>query len=257
VCGFSATLTPTAYFQQALGLDQDCDSRVLEAAFPARQLGVCIGTYVDTRYREREQHIDNICESIARCYRVRPGNYLVFFSAYYFMQQVHARFSLLYPDIDSLLQQREFDEAAQRQFLSRFFDADRQLGFAIMGGRFAEGIDYQGDALIGAIIVGVGLPQANTEQQLIQQDFDTLGLDGFDYAFRFPGLIRVKQSAGRVIRDEQDRGVVILLDRRFQQSGYARHLPAHWHPVHCKNAESLEQSLTAFWKDMENINAPD
>ncbi len=219
VCGFSATLTPTAYFQQALGLDQDCDSRVLEAVFPARQLAVCIGTYVDTRYREREQHIDNICESIARCYRVRPGNYLVFFSAYYFMQQVHARFSLLYPEINSLLQQREFDEAAQRQFLSRFFDADRQLGFAIMGGRFAEGIDYQGDALIGAIIVGVGLPQANTEQQLIQQDFDTLGLDGFDYAFRFPGLIRVKQSAGRVIRDEQDCGVVILLDRRFQQSG--------------------------------------
>jgi Rad3-related DNA helicase len=257
VCGFSATLTPTAYFQQALGLDQDCNSRVLEAVFPARHLAVCIGTYVDTRYRQREQHIDNICESIARCYRAHPGNYLVFFSAYYFMQQVHARFSALHPEINSLMQQREFDESAQQQFLSRFFDADRQLGFAIMGGRFAEGIDYQGDALIGAIIVGVGLPQANTEQQLIQQDFDSLGLDGFDYAFRFPGLIRVKQSAGRVIRSEQDRGVVILLDRRFQQSGYARHLPAHWSPVHCKDADSLEQSLTAFWKDMEKTDAPD
>ena len=257
VCGFSATLTPTAYFQQALGLDQDCISRVLEAGFPTRQLAVSIGTYVDTRYREREQHIDHICEAIARCYRVRPGNYLVFFSAYTFMQQVHARFTERYPEINCLLQQREFDEAAQQQFLSCFFDADRQLGFAIMGGRFAEGIDYQGDALIGAIIVGVGLPQANTEQQLIQQDFDTLGLDGFDYAFRFPGLIRVKQSAGRVIRSEQDRGVVILLDRRFQQSGYARHLPVHWQPVHCKNAESLEQSLTGFWREMENINAQD
>jgi len=257
VCGFSATLTPTAYFQQALGLDQDCNSRVLEAVFPARHLAVRIGTYVDTRYRQREQHIDNICESIARCYRVHPGNYLVFFSAYYFMQQVHARFSELHPAIDSLMQQREFDESAQQQFLSRFFDAKRQLGFAIMGGRFAEGIDYQGDALIGAIIVGVGLPQANTEQQLIQQDFDSLGLDGFDYAFRFPGLIRVKQSAGRVIRGEQDRGVVILLDRRFQQSGYARHLPAHWNPVHCKDADSLEQSLTAFWKEMEKTDAPD
>jgi DNA excision repair protein ERCC-2 len=257
VCGFSATLTPTAYFQQALGLDQDCNSRVLEAVFPARHLAVRIGTYVDTRYRQREQHIDNICESIALCYRAHPGNYLVFFSAYYFMQQVHARFSALYPEINSLMQQREFDESAQQQFLSRFFDAERQLGFAIMGGRFAEGIDYQGDALIGAIIVGVGLPQANTEQQLIQQDFDSLGLDGFDYAFRFPGLIRVKQSAGRVIRSEQDRGVVILLDRRFQQSSYARHLPTHWSPVHCKDADSLEQSLTAFWKEMENTDAPD
>jgi Rad3-related DNA helicase len=256
VCGFSATLTPTTYFQQALGLDEECDSRVLEAVFPAKHLAVRIGTYVDTRYREREQHIDNICESIARCYRIRPGNYLVFFSAYYFMQQVHARFTEREPQINSLLQQREFDDAAQQQFLSRFFEAERQLGFAIMGGRFAEGIDYQGDALIGAIIVGVGLPQANTEQQLIQQDFDSLGLDGFDYAFRFPGLIRVKQSAGRVIRSEQDRGVVILLDRRFQQPGYARHLPAHWQPVHCKDADSLEQSLQAFWRDMENIDAP-
>jgi len=212
---------------------------------------------VDTRYRERERHIDGICESIARCYRVHPGNYLVFFSAYYFMQQVHARFSELYPEIDSLLQQREFDESAQQKFLSRFFEARRQLGFAIMGGRFAEGIDYQGDALIGAIIVGVGLPQANTEQQLIQQDFELLGLDGFDHAFRFPGLIRVKQSAGRVIRSEQDRGVVVLLDRRFQQAGYARHLPAHWNPEHCKDPDSLEQSLAAFWKDMEDTDAPD
>jgi DNA excision repair protein ERCC-2 len=257
VCGFSATLTPSTYFQQALGLDQDCNSRVLEAVFPERHLAVHIGTYVDTRYHQREQHIDNICEAIARCYHAHPGNYLVFFSAYYFMQQVHARFGGLYPEIDSLMQQREFNESAQQQFLSRFFDTERQLGFAIMGGRFAEGIDYQGDALIGAIIVGVGLPQANTEQKLIQQDFASLGLDGFDYAFRFPGLIRVKQSAGRVIRGEQDRGVVILLDRRFQQSGYARHLPAHWSPVHCKDAESLEQSLTGFWKEMEKTDAPD
>jgi Rad3-related DNA helicase len=257
VCGFSATLTPTAYFQQALGLDQECSSRVLEAVFPARHLAVRVGTYVDTRYQQREQHIDNICESIARCYRAHPGNYLVFFSAYYFMQQVHARFNALYPEIDSVMQQREFDESEQQQFLSRFFDAGQQLGFAIMGGRFAEGIDYQGDALIGAIIVGVGLPQANTEQQLIQQDFASLGFDGFDYAFRFPGLIRVKQSAGRVIRGEQDRGVVVLLDRRFQQTGYARHLPAHWSPVHCKDVDSLEQSLTEFWKEMENTDAPD
>jgi Rad3-related DNA helicase len=257
VCGFSATLTPTAYFQQALGLDQDCNSRVLEAVFPARQLHVCIGTYVDTRYRERERHIESICESIARCYRIHPGNYLVFFSAYYFMQQVHDRFSERYSEISSVIQQREFDEAAQQQFLSGFFDGERQLGFAIMGGRFAEGIDYQGDALIGAIIVGVGLPQANTEQQLIQQDFDLLQLDGFDYAFRFPGLIRVKQSAGRVIRSEQDRGVVILLDRRFQQAAYARHLPVHWNPEHCKDPHSLEQSLSAFWQDMENTDAPD
>ena len=257
VCGFSATLTPTRYFQQALGLDQDCRRLVLESSFPVNNLSVCVGGYVDTRYRERERYIDIICESIERCYRVRPGNYLVFFSAYHFMQQVHDRFNQLYPDTATLLQQREFDDDAQQQFLSRFFEADEQLGFAIMGGRFAEGIDYRGNALIGAIIVGVGLPQANSEQRLIQQDFESLELDGFDYAFRFPGLIRVKQSAGRVIRDEQDRGVVVLLDRRFQQPGYARYLPAHWHPSYCNDPVSLEQSLLRFWQNLEDCNAPD
>jgi len=257
VCGFSATLSPAAYFQQALGLTEDCKSLSLESVFPASHLGVRIGAYVDTRYHQREHAIDSICASIAACYRARPGNYLVFFSAYHFMQQVHERFAANFAQIPTLLQQRDFDEAAQRSFLANFFETDLQMGFAIMGGRFAEGIDYQGNALIGAIIVGVGLPQANSEQQLIQQDFDALHLDGFDYAFRFPGLIRVMQSAGRVIRSEQDRGVVVLLERRFQQSGYAQHLPRHWHPQYCNSPESLEQSLQAFWNDMEQSNAAD
>ena len=175
----------------------------------------------------------------------------MFFSSYYFMQAVYDRFTKLYRDIDTLLQQREFDEPAQQQFLARFFETGNQLGFAIMGGRFAEGIDYQGDALIGAILVGVGLPQANNEQQLIQQDFEAMRLDGFDFAFRFLGLVSVKQSAGRVIRSEQDRGVVVLLDRRFQQRGYRQHLPAHWNPEYCRDLETLEQSLTAFWEAQE------
>jgi DNA excision repair protein ERCC-2 len=255
VCGFSATLTPTAYFQKALGFTPDSRNVVLESAFPAKHLGVCIASYIDTSYRERERHIDNICDAIATCYRARKGNYLVFFSAYYFMQQVHQRFEERFADIKTLLQQREYDAAAQQHFLQQFFEDSGQLGFAIMGGRFAEGIDYRGDALIGAIIVGVGLPQLSSEQKLIQQDFDALQLDGFDYAFRFPGLIRVKQSAGRVIRSEQDRGVVVLLDRRFQQSAYARYLPAHWNPQHCGDTQTLEHALGAFWDSPDNIES--
>lgn len=255
VCGFSATLSPASYFQQALGFSQECKSLSLESAFPAARLGVRIGDYVDTRYRQREHSIETICASIAACYHARPGNYLVFFSAYQFMRQVHERFAEANPQIQTLLQQRDFDEAAQQGFLASFFESDRQMGFAIMGGRFAEGIDYRGNALIGAIIVGVGLPQANSEQQLIQQDFEAMRLDGFDYAFRFPGLIRVMQSAGRVIRDEQDRGVVVLLERRFRQQGYARHLPRHWQPQYCNSPESLKQSLTAFWHDTEESYA--
>ncbi len=257
VCGFSATLSPPDYFRRALGLDRDCKSLSLDSAFPSHHLAVRIGDYIDTRYREREAYIGHICDSIAACYRARPGNYLVFFSAYHFMQQAHREFTRRYPEIDSLLQQRDFDELAQKQFLSAFFADNRQMGFAIMGGRFAEGIDYRGEALIGAIIVGVGLPQANGEQRLIQQDFETLQLDGFDYAFRFPGLIRVKQSAGRVIRDASERGVVVLLDRRFRQAGYARQLPRYWEPEYCNDPESLEQSLSTFWNRMEENDAAD
>jgi len=254
VCGFSATLTPTDYFREALGFEQDCRSIVLESSFPPRHLGVRVAGYIDTRYREREHHIDNICDAVSACYRARPGNYLVFFSAYAFMQQVHERFAERHPGIDTLLQQRDSDEGGQREFLRKFFEAERQLGFAIMGGRFAEGIDYRGDALIGAIIVGVGLPQLSSEQKLIQQDFDAMGLDGFDYAFRYPGLIRVKQSAGRVIRGERDRGVVVLLERRFRQPAYARALPPYWQPEYCNDLETLEQSLRRFWEDQDGAN---
>ena len=255
VCGFSATLSPPGYFRRALGFEPDCRRIDLESSFPPANLGVRICDHIDTRYRRREASIDAICQSIAACFRARPGNYLVFFSAYHFMQQVHRRFRDAYPEIPTALQQREADEPEQRRFVSAFFDGERRLGFAIMGGRFAEGIDYRGNALIGAIVVGVGLPQASLEQQLIQQDFDALDLDGFDYAFRFPGLIRVMQSAGRVIRSETDRGVVVLLERRFRQPGYARYLPRHWRPRYCNSAESLEQSLDAFWQDREDSDA--
>ena len=257
VCGFSATLSPPDYFAEALGLNPDCRSLLLDPVFPAQHLAVCVADYVDTRYRERENSIDSICESIARTYRTQPGNYLVFFSSYHFMQQVHDHFSARHPEIDTLLQLRDLDETGQQAFVDRFFRDDGQLGFAIMGGRFAEGIDYRGKALIGAIVVGVGLPQANGEQQLIRDDFTAMQLDGFDFAFRFPGLIRVKQSAGRVIRSERDRGVVVLLERRFRQSGYARYLPAHWQVQVCNSPETLEQSLLRFWKNREESDAAD
>ena len=255
VCGFSATLSPANYFSRALGLERDCKNLSLDSSFPPENLGVCLCDYIDTRYNRREAYIESICESIAACYRARPGNYLVFFSSYHFMQQVHECFVAGFAAIRTRLQQRDFDEAEQRDFLAGFFESDRCMGFAIMGGRFAEGIDYRGNALIGAIVVGVGLPQANLEQQLIQQDFESLELDGFDYAFRYPGLIRVMQSAGRVIRGESDRGVVVLLERRFRQPGYARFLPRHWRPRYCNSVETLEQSLAAFWHDKEETDA--
>ena len=146
-----------------------------------------------------------------------------------------------------MIQQRNTSEDERSIFLSEFFNRQDRLGFVILGGIFAEGIDYVGDALIGAIVVGVGLPQANSEQQLISADFESQHLNGFDYAYRFPGLIRVLQSAGRVIRSDINKGVIALIDRRFQQIDNIRHLPSHWKIDHCQQLEGLRKSLNAFW----------
>ncbi len=247
VCGFSATLSPHQYFLQALGFDTSTRVLRLDSCFPQHRLQVNICSYVDIRYRQRDDYIDQICATIYRCYRARQGNYLIFFSSYHFMHIVYDRFQQLYAAIETILQAKSADDEQRQVFLNQFRNRDKTLGFAIMGGIFAEGIDYQGQALIGAIVVGVGMPQANTEQQLIQRDFERSNLNGFDFAFRFPGLIRVQQSAGRVIRSETDCGVVILLDRRFQQNLYRMHYPPHWQPQHCPSIEQLEYSLSEFW----------
>ncbi|MCZ6488091.1 MAG: ATP-dependent DNA helicase [Gammaproteobacteria bacterium] len=247
VCGFSATLSPANYFLQALGFDQDARAIRLDSSFPPQHLQVSICSYVDTRYRQRDQYISQICATINAAYAARPGNYLVFFSSYHFMHKVHDHFDRHYAGIDTMKQIRAADDAQRSDFLSHYFERDNTLGFAIMGGIFAEGIDYAGSSLIGAIIVGVGMPQANTEQQLIQQDFDSMQMDGFDFAYRFPGLTRVQQSAGRVIRSETDRGVVVLIDNRFRQAAYRRHLPPHWQAEECRDTDALRQSLKQFW----------
>jgi Rad3-related DNA helicase len=247
VCGFSATLSPASYFTRALGLGEQAFALQLESAFPAERLNVCLCSYIDTRYRQRDLYLDQICATIDCCYQTKRGNYLVFFSSYFFMQKVHQRFAELYPDTATIIQHRAPDDQQRTDFLAQFFDRNDSLGFAIMGGIYAEGIDYHGHALIGAIIVGVGLPQANTEQQLIEADFNALELNGFDYAYRFPGLIRVQQSGGRVIRSDSDRGVIILLDRRFGQAGYRQQLPRHWRAQQTPTLNALKESLSGFW----------
>ena len=251
VCGFSATLSPAGYFLQALGLDEKCQSLKLASSFPPDRLQVNICSYVDTRYRQRDHYISQICATIERCYAARPGNYLVFFSSYAFMQKVHDYFESHHAGIDTMVQTRAASDQQRVDFLSHYFDRTNTLGFAIMGGVFAEGIDYLGSALIGTIIVGVGMPQANIQQQLIRQDFDAMQLNGFDFAYRFPGLTRVQQSAGRVIRSDTDYGVIILLDQRFKRADYQRHFPPHWQTRDCSDCDSLEQSLNQFWNRVD------
>ena len=150
-------------------------------------------------------------------------------------------------DSPTIIQQRGSSEAQRKAFLDVFDTDNPTLAFAIMGGIFGEGVDYRGDKLIGSIVVGTGLSSIDLQQKLIEQDFSARGLNGFDYGSRYPGLTRVLQTAGRVIRSETDTGVVVLVDQRFNQRFYHDLFPDHWQPTQISSPEGLQSSLQEFW----------
>ncbi|WP_245720545.1 ATP-dependent DNA helicase [Microbulbifer yueqingensis] len=252
VIAFSATLRPRAYVGHQLGLQPHAPYLALPSPFRSGQLGIFLCPYVDTRYRAREHATDALVDMVGRVYRSRPGNYLVFFPSYRFMQQVAERFAERYPQIGLVMQQAGAGEGERAAFLEYFTVGRRSLGFAIMGGVFGEGIDYVGEQLVGTIVVGVGLPQVSEEQELLRRASEAqdgnAGGDGFDTAYRYPGLVRVLQTAGRVIRTESDRGVVILADYRFADPFYRNLYPEHWQPRLCRRAEELSDGLGNFWE---------
>lgn len=248
---FSATLRPAGYIYQQLGLEVQSPYLQLASPFHPDQLGVYLCPYVDTRYNAREGATDALVEMVARVYRSRPGNYLVFFPSYRFLQRVAARFAERHPQIALLQQQPGASEQERTAFLDNFREDRQSLGFAIMGGIFGEGVDYVGEQLVGTIVVGVGLPQMGEEQELLRQAFDEAGASavgsGFDIAYRYPGLTRVLQTAGRVIRTESDRGVLILADDRFAAPFYRPLYPGNWTLQTCNNGDELAAALRHFW----------
>ena len=251
VIAFSATMRPANYIYQQLGLQAQSPYLMLPSPFRPEQLGVYLCPYVDTRYRARERASDALVDMVARVYDSRPGNYLVFFPSYRFLQQVAERFAQRFPQIELVQQYPGSSDRDRNAFLRRFSEGRRSLGFAIMGGVFGEGVDYVGEQLVGTIVVGVGLPQVNEEQELLRRACDAadsqLAGKGFDIAYRYPGLTRVLQTAGRVIRTESDRGVVILADARFADPFYRTLYPQHWQLQTCSSGEALSAALSRFW----------
>ena len=248
VVAFSATLRPQHFYRSALGLPPETPGLQLASPFvPEHQLSL-VCPFVDTRYRAREASLASLVDVIYRVFSSRAGNYLVFFPSYVYLAAAQQAFIERYPEVALAVQSRDSDEDQRRAFLQRFGARGRQLGFAIMGGIYGEGIDYAGERLLGAVVVGTGLPSLGAEQRLIQAGYDERRLDGFDYAYRFPGFTRVLQTAGRVVRGEADRGVVVLIDPRFQQRFYQRLYPEHWRVYHARDANQLEAELTAFWQ---------
>ncbi len=225
---FSATLSPWHFYSDTLGMPADTAWIDVPSPFTADQLTVQLVTGISTRFLHRERSLSPIVDLIARQYRQQSGNYLMFFSSYDYLQKVAALFAERYPEIPLWLQARRMDEREREDFLARFTDTSQGVGFAVLGGSFAEGIDLPGARLIGAFIATLGLPQINpVNEQIMRRMGETFG-NGYDYTYLYPGMQKVVQAAGRVIRTQQDRGVVYLIDDRFARPEIKQLLPAWW-----------------------------
>jgi DNA excision repair protein ERCC-2 len=225
---FSATLTPMHFYGDMLGLPETCLQVNVESPFHADQLQVRAVANVSTRFRDREQSVPRLVDLITAQYRRAPGNYLSFFSSFDYLDQVASALLREHPDIPVWTQSRSMNEADQQAFLARFTQTGRGIGFAVLGGSFGEGIDLSGTRLIGAFIATLGLPQLNPVNQQMKAHMDEQFGAGYDYTYLFPGLQKVVQAAGRVIRGQTDQGVLYLIDDRFARADVRRLLPAWW-----------------------------
>lgn len=233
---FSATLTPLSYYMDMLGSDGEADySVVIPSPFSREQLEVYVSP-MSTRYQDRERTKEPIVSLLSRVTAQHRGNYLLFFPSYAYMEDACERFAAQRQertdadDMRIIVQSARMSEEERERFLAAFQSGagERVIGFAVMGGIFAEGIDLVGDRLTGVAVVGVGLPQVGFERDIMKTYFDETGRGGFEYAFQFPGMNKVLQAGGRLIRSEQDRGVLLLIDDRYLQPSYRRLLPPEW-----------------------------
>lgn len=225
---FSATLAPADFYRQLLGLPDATRWVNVASPFDERQLEVRIAPRISTRYHDRPRSYGPIVNVIADQYRADPGNYLAFFSSFDYLQAVLQLFKRRFPGIPACEQTRDMAAPDRAAFLARFAPGSRGVGFAVLGGAFAEGIDLPGDRLIGVFIATLGLPQVNDINTEMQRRMQTLFGCGYEYTYLYPGLQKVVQAAGRVIRSPTDRGTVVLIDDRYSAARVRRLLPEWW-----------------------------
>jgi len=253
---FSATFLPIRYYKRLLGGTEEDYEVYARSSFDPGKLGLFIAGDVTSRYRSRgtDQYV-KIASAIHSAVSERHGNYMIFFPSYSFMEKVLEQYEMRYPEDEETalcVQRPQMTEAERTWFLERFeevSDVKSLLGFCVLGGIFSEGIDLRQDRLIGAIIVGTGFPQVCAQREILKDYFDRRGENGFDYAYRYPGMNKVLQAAGRVIRTADDVGVVVLMDERFRTSAYRRLFPVQWRGG--KETDSLEigDKISKFWDE--------
>ncbi len=268
---FSATLLPIQYYKTLLGAEEGDYEVYARSVFRPDKLGLYIGSDVTSRYTRRgDAEYYRIAAYIHNIIEKRQGNYMAFFPSHTFLQQVFEIYQKYFNgegNVECILQESHMNEESREAFLNRFRgneDCDLQslvrmdieieeerslLGFCVMGGIFSEGIDLKNDSLIGAIIVGTGLPQVCNERELLKKYFDGWGENGFDYAYRYPGMNKVLQAAGRVIRTVDDFGVVALLDERFLSPAYQRLFPREWQEKVVVTVDQIGRKVETFWDE--------
>ena len=247
---FSATMTPTAYYRTVLGGRPTDDELDLPSPFDPSQLAVAVLDRIGTRFSEREETLRAVARAVLTTVKAKPGNYLVFCPSFSYLDRLAEEVGRLAPGLEIAKQGRHMDRKERQAFLDRFSEDNRRalLGFTVMGGIYAEGIDLTGRRLIGAIVIGVGLPQPTPENEAIREYYDDALEAGREYAYVYPGMNRVLQAAGRVIRTESDRGVVVLIDDRFSEPLYRRLMPNHWRGLkYVGDLPSLSHLLSRFW----------
>lgn len=268
---FSATFLPIGYYKKLLGAEKGDYEVYAKSVFNPEKLGLYIGNDVTSKYTRRsDTEFQRIAAYIDEIVSRRHGNYLLFFPSHAFLRQVYETYTEVYNadgKVECILQGEHMNEQAREDFLNRFvgneecvledvihmeieMEEERSLlGFCVMGGIFSEGIDLKKDSLIGAIIIGTGLPQVCNERELLKNYFDEQGENGFDYAYRYPGMNKVMQAAGRVIRTEEDFGIVALLDERFLMPSYQKMFPREWKSQQIVNVDQIGHKVEAFWNE--------
>ncbi len=268
---FSATLLPIQYYKILLGAEEGDYEVYAKSVFRPDKLGLYIGSDVTSRYARRgDTEYYRIASYLHQVISQRQGNYMAFFPSHAFLQRVYEIYQTHFNEageVECVLQESHMNEEAREAFLNRFRgneDCDLQsligmeiemeeekslLGFCVMGGIFSEGIDLKNDSLIGALIVGTGLPQVCHEREILRQYFDGWGENGFDYAYRYPGMNKVLQAAGRVIRTEDDFGIAVLLDERFLSPAYRQLFPREWQNWQAVIVDQIGRKVERFWDE--------
>ena len=250
---FSATLLPVQYYKELLTNKTDNYAVYARTTFSQDKRLLLIGNDVSSKYTRRTpEEYGRIADYIYRTIKKKKGNYMVFFPSYLFLKKVHEAFELRMDEtITCICQESGMREEEREAFLEAFQEEKEEslVAFCVMGGIFGEGIDLKREQLIGAIIVGTGLPQISNEREILKDYYDKKEGMGFDYAYRYPGMNKVLQAAGRVIRTAEDVGIIELLDERFLQNDYQRLFPREWEQRSVCQLSNLEEKLATFWEE--------